>query len=194
MNVHVIGFIFAVAALVQAPQLPTELAQVRFNSGEDVVPYFEGWLRNPDGTFDLVFGYFNRNWKEELAIPPGPDNKVEPGGPDAGQPTYFLPRRQRWIYRLRVPADFGKKEATWTITANRRPDKVVASLIPAEEINERVVMSNGNFDTGVNDPNKPPTLAVTASSTATVTSASPLTANVVDDGLPKPRPTPTPPP
>ena len=56
MNVPLITFILAVAALVQAPQLPTELAQVRFNSGQDVVPYFEGWLRNPDGTFDLVFG------------------------------------------------------------------------------------------------------------------------------------------
>ena len=84
MNVPLITFILAVAALVQAPQLPTELAQVRFNSGQDVVPYFEGWLRNPDGTFDLVFGYFNRNWKEELTIPPGPENNVDPAGPDAG--------------------------------------------------------------------------------------------------------------
>ena len=178
----------------QAPQLPTYIPQIRFNSGQGVVPYYEGWIRNPDGSFDIVFGYFNRNWQQELAIPAGPDNKVEPGGPDAGQPTYFLPRRQRWIYRLGVPADFGKKEATWTITANGRTEKVLASLIPSEEINERVVMSNGNFDTGVNDPNKPPTLTVPASSTATVTSASPLTANVVDDGLPKPRPTPVPPP
>ena len=178
----------------QAPQLPTYIPQIRFNAGQGVVPYYEGWIRNPDGSFDIVFGYFNRNWQQELAIPAGPDNKVEPGGPDAGQPTYFLPRRQRWIYRLRVPADFGKKEATWTITANGRTEKVVASLIPSEEINERVVMSNGNFDTGVNDPNKPPTLTVPALLTATVTSASQLTANVVDDGLPKPRPIPAPPP
>src|SRR5438128_284391 len=106
-----------------AQQLPTELSQVRFNSGQDVVPYFEGWIRNPDGTFDLVFGYFNRNWKEELAIAPGPDNNVAPAGPDSGQPTYFLPRRQRWVYRLRVPADFGSKEVTWTITAYGRTEK-----------------------------------------------------------------------
>src|SRR5436190_7583302 len=103
----VVSLCLCVSVFAQNPaqaQLPTELAQVRFNSGQNIVPYFEGWIRNPDGTFDLVFGYFNRNWKEELTIPAGSDNNVEPGGPDAGQPTYFLARRQRWMYRLRVPA------------------------------------------------------------------------------------------
>src|SRR6476661_1004022 len=100
----------AFTATVHAQQLPTELPSTKFSSGQNVVPYFEGWIRNANGTFDLVFGYFNRNWKEELPIPAGPDNRVEPNGPEAGQPTYFLPRRQRWIYRLRVPADFGNKE------------------------------------------------------------------------------------
>src|SRR5262245_12344469 len=78
-------------------KLPTELSNIRFNSGQSVVPYFEGWIRNTDGTFDLVFGYFNRNWQQELAIAVGKDNDVELGG----QPTYFLPRRQRFIYRVR---------------------------------------------------------------------------------------------
>src|SRR6185295_88242 len=90
-------------------QLPTELPATKFSSGQNIVPYFEGWIRNPDGTFDMVFGYFNRNWQEELAIPAGPDNLVEPGGPDRGQPTYFLPRRQGWVFRVRVPKDFGKQ-------------------------------------------------------------------------------------
>src|SRR5260370_36940876 len=94
------------AAVLHAQQLPTELPSTKFSSGQDVAPYFEGWIRNADGTFDLVFGYFNRNWKEELAIPAGPDNLVEPGGPDRGQPTYFLARRQGWIFRGRVPKDF----------------------------------------------------------------------------------------
>ena len=58
---------------VHARQLPTELPQTKFTSGQDVVPYFEGWIHNPDGTFDLVFGYFNRNWQQELAIPAGPE-------------------------------------------------------------------------------------------------------------------------
>src|SRR3954463_515672 len=96
------------AALLLVAQLPTELPSTKFNSGQDVQPYFEGWIKNADGSFDLVFGYFNRNWQEELAIPAGPDNAIEPGSPDRGQPTYFLPRRQGWVYRLRVPSDFGK--------------------------------------------------------------------------------------
>jgi hypothetical protein len=176
----------------QRQEPPTFIPQVRFNSGQSVVPYYEGWIRNADGSFDIVFGYFNRNWQQELAIPAGPDNKVEPFGGDAGQPTYFLPRRQRWIYRLRVPADFGNREVTWTITANGHTEKVVASLIPAEEINERVVASNGNFDTGVNDPNKAPALTVPASLTATVGASLTLTATATDDGLPKPRNPPAP--
>src|SRR5215204_5772990 len=96
-------------------QLPTELPSTKFKSGQNVVPYFDGWIRNADGTFDLVFGYFNRNWDEDLVIPAGPDNMMEPGGPDRGQPTYFMPRRQGWVFRVRVPRDFGKQVLTWTI-------------------------------------------------------------------------------
>lgn len=168
-------------------QLPTEITQVRFNSGQVVVPYFEGWIRNPDGTFDMVFGYFNRNWKEELAIPVGPDNVVEPGKPDSGQPTYFLPRRQRWAYRVRVPADFGKKSVTWTLTSKGRIEKAYGDLLPEQEITERVVMTNGNFNPGTSDPNKPPVMAIAASKTASVGAPLTLTTQVTDDGLPKPR-------
>src|SRR5712691_1799774 len=77
----------------QVSQLPTQISQTKFDSGQDVVPVYEGWIRNPDGSFDMIFGYFNRNFKEELAIPAGRDNMIEPAGPDRGQPTYFLPRR-----------------------------------------------------------------------------------------------------
>ena len=101
------------AAVLRAQEpssrLPTEtITAIRINSGQSVTPYFEGWIRNADGTFDMVFGYFNRNYQQEFAIPAGPNNRVEPGQPDQGQPTYFLPRRQRYVYRVRVPADFGK--------------------------------------------------------------------------------------
>src|SRR5262245_48110636 len=171
----------------QTSQLPTELPQVRFNSGQNVVPYFEGWIHNPDGTFDLVFGYFNRNWKEELTIPAGTDNKVEPNGPNRDQPTYFLPRRQRWIYRLRVPADFGNKEVTWTITANGKTETAYGTLLPAQEINERVVSSNGNLDPGDGDPNEPPSINIARTQTATTAAPLTLNASVRDDGLPKPR-------
>jgi len=178
-------------ALMLAPpaqQLPTELPQVQFNSGQNIVPYFEGWIRNPDGTYDLVFGYFNRNWKEELTIPPGPENSVEPGGPNRGQPTYFLPRRQRWIFRVRVPADFGQQELTWTITSHGKTEKAYGNLLAAEEITDRVVRTNGNFDPGEGDPNEPPSIRIAPISPATVGMPLTLTTLVTDDGLPKPRP------
>jgi hypothetical protein len=186
---------FAAIALVvlgsvvgEGQQLPTELPSTKFSSGQNIVPYFDGWIRNPDGTFDLVFGYFNRNWKEELAIPAGPDNIVEPGGPDRGQPTFFLPRRQSWVFRVRVPKDFGKQVVTWTIKANGRTEKAYGELLPVEEITERIIMTRGNLNPGDSDPNKPPAITIAPPVTTGGIGASiALTAIVTDDGLPKPR-------
>jgi hypothetical protein len=184
---------FAVDVRAQTPssptKLPTELSNIRFNSGQSVVPYFEGWIRNPDGTFDLVFGYFNRNWEQELAIPAGPDNTVELGGPDSGQPTYFLPRRQRFVFRVRVPREFGKKEVVWSITANGRTEHAFGSLIREQEITERVVMTNGGYNPGLTDPNKPPSVTIAPIQSAVVGSPVTLSVSVTDDGLPKPRAT-----
>jgi hypothetical protein len=120
-------------------------------------------------------------------VPVGADNKVEPASSNGGQPTYFLPRRQRFLYRVRVPADFGKKEVTWTITSNGRTEKGYGTLQPEQEITERVIMTNGNFNPGKDDPNKPPTLAVAPVAAPAVGSPVTLTATAADDGLPKPR-------
>ena len=179
----------ALAALATLhAQLPTELPQTKFTSGQDVVPYFEGWIHNADGTFDLVFGYFNRNWEETPAIAAGAENAVEPGGPDRGQPTFFLPRRQSWVYRVRVPANFGKQVVTWTITANGKTEKAYGDLMPVEEITERIVMTRGNLNPGEDDPNKPPVISVAPVAPAAVNAPVTLVASVTDDGLPKPRP------
>jgi hypothetical protein len=112
---------------------------------------------------------------------------VEPAGPDAGQPTYFLPRRQRWIYRLHVPADFGSKEVSWTITAHGRTEIAYGNLMAPQEINERVVSSNGNLDPGQDDPNEPPSINVSRNQSATLATPLKLSATIRDDGLPKPR-------
>jgi hypothetical protein len=173
-------------------QLPTYNPQTQFSSGQDVVPVYEGWLRNPDGTFTFVFGYFNRNWKEEPVIPAGPDNKLEPGEPDRGQPTYFLPRRQPWVFRVQVPKDWGQQELVWTITAHGRTEKAYAQLIPEEEMLERLIQTRGNLNPGEDDPNKPPSITIPPVPPAELTGSVRLTALVSDDGLPKPRPAPKP--
>ena len=60
-------------------QLPMEPLH---NSGQSVTGAFEGWFQNPDGSFSLLVGYFNRNTKETIEIPVGPNNHIDPGGPD----------------------------------------------------------------------------------------------------------------
>ncbi|HTA69673.1 MAG TPA: hypothetical protein VK776_15390 [Bryobacteraceae bacterium] len=182
---------FVVGVRAQPPA-PTYIPQTKFSTGQDVQPVFEGWLRNADGTFTMVFGYFNRNWQEELAIPAGPDNKIEPGDPDRGQPTYFLPRRQQFIFRVKVSADWGQKELVWSITAHGKTEKAYAQLLPVEEISERMIMTHGGLNPGEDDPNQPPSIKIAPVSTASVTAPLTLTALVTDDGLPKPRPAPKP--
>ena len=183
----VVMLMLAAAVADAQPSFPTAIPQTKFDSGQDIQPYFEGWIRNGDGTFDMVFGYFNRNWKEELAVAAGARNSVEPGGPDRGQPTYFLPRRQGWVYRVRVPANFGKQTVTWTVTANGKTNKAYGELDPVEEITERIIQTRGNLNPGDDDPNKPPTIAVTPLSNVSAGAPIQLVARVTDDGLPKPR-------
>ena len=187
MKLAAVALALTLVGDLTAQQLPTAIPQTKFVSGQNVVPYFEGWIRNADGSFDLVFGYFNRNWQEELAIPAGPDNKFEPGAPDRGQPTYFLPRRQGWVFRVRVPADFGKQVLTWTIKANGKTETAYGELLPVEEITERIIMTRGNLNPGEGDPNKPPAITIAVAATAAAGQPVALTANVTDDGLPKPR-------
>src|ERR1700738_4527272 len=81
-------------------------AQIRYSSGQNVVPVFEGWDRNPDGSFMMVFGYMNRNYEEDVDVPIGPDNKIEPGPADQNQPTHFYPRRQEFVFKVKVPKDW----------------------------------------------------------------------------------------
>ena len=59
--------------------------QMAVSSGQTVAPAFEGWEKNPDGSYNMVFGYFNRNLDEHLQVPVGADNNIEPGGPDQGE-------------------------------------------------------------------------------------------------------------
>ena len=100
-------------SLLAAGQPP--LAPVR-TSGQTITPVYEGWYENPDGTFSLSWGYFNRNSEEIMEIPMGADNRVEPGGPDRGQPTHFGSRRQRGVFTVVVPADFGDNEVNWILS------------------------------------------------------------------------------
>ena len=171
---------------------------VRHARGQEVVPAYEGWERNPDGSFNLVFGTMNRNWEEELDIPIGPANHIEPGGPDQGQPTHFLPRRTRFLFRILVPADFGDQEVVWTLTSPSGQTKTAyATLHPDYFIDDLVIQRNNGVPAADELlTNKFPVLEVEGNTTRTVNVGQPvtLTAVVTDDGVPKlyalpPRPT-----
>src|SRR4051812_1886036 len=110
-----------------AQQVPVEPPHA---SGQGVTAAFEGWYANPDGTSNILIGYYNRNLREALDIPVGSNNRVEPGGPDRGQPTHFLPGRQWGVFVVTVPKDFGDKKLTWTIVANGKTTSVPVSLNP----------------------------------------------------------------
>ena len=96
-------------SILGAGQIP--LSPVR-DAGQTVTPAYEGWYPNPDGTFTLSFGYYNRNREEIVDIPLGPDNFISPGPPNQGQPTRLHPRRHWGVFTVAVPADFGDKRLT----------------------------------------------------------------------------------
>ena len=87
-------------------------------TGQSATPAYEGWYPNGDGTFTLAFGYFNRNLEETLDVPVGPENFVEPGSANQGQPTHFLPGRHWGVFTVTVPADFGDRRVVWTLSSN----------------------------------------------------------------------------
>jgi len=165
-----------------------------YSSGQNVSPAYEGWEQNADGSFNFLFGYMNRNWEEEIDVPVGPDNGIEPGGLDQGQPTRFLPRRNRFVFRVQVPPDFGNKEMVWTLTTRGRTEKAFATLRPDYFINDVVMASEtGALGAGTSSPeiraNQRPVVTLDANQARTVTVGEPLSlvAVVVDDGVPKPR-------
>ena len=77
------GFLIASSAVAWGQSLPVEPAR---ETGSSVTGAFEGWFKNSDGTFGFLLGYYNRNQIQEMEIPIGPNNRIEPGGPDRGQP------------------------------------------------------------------------------------------------------------
>lgn len=129
------------AAIAAGQTLPLE---PRHDSGASVTGSFEGWFKNPDGTFSLLLGYFNRNTTQDLDIAIGPNNRIEPGGPDRGQPTHFLPGRNWGLFAVKVPADFGDNKITWTIVANGQTMVIPASLKVDYEISPFEEAAVGN--------------------------------------------------
>lgn len=193
MNARFYKCTLAAAAFLLAGGVAS--AQLSYSSGQPISPAFEGWDENPDGSFNMIFGYMSQNWEEEIDIPVGMENGISPGAADQGQPTHFYPRRNRFLFKVRVPKDFGTKELVWTLTAHGKTMKAYATLKQDFSVDNMVMASEtGALGAGVSSPeiraNKPPTVEAVGDSVRTVKVGQPLTlmAAVKDDGVPKARP------
>ena len=50
---------------------------------------------------------------------------MEPGGPDLGQPTHFLPGRHTGVFIVTVPKDSARRQRlTWSITVNGQTNSI----------------------------------------------------------------------
>ncbi len=156
-------------------------AQMRFtySSGQIIAPAYEGWRTEDDGSLTMVFGYMNENWQEEFDIPIGPDNDIEPGGPDQGQPTHFYPRRSPFLFTIKIPKDFGDRELIWTLKTHGKVQKAYASLKNDYIIDNQVISTEVGGDFGsLRDElrtNIPPELKVAGDKKRTVKAGAPLT-------------------
>jgi hypothetical protein len=185
------GAVFVIALACAAGK--SESGQLTYARGQNIVAAFDGWERHADGTFGMVFSYYNRNYEEVLDLPIGPNNNIEPGGPDQGQPTHFLPGRHRFVFSVKVPRDWDlKKRLVWTLTVRGKTEKANAFLLPEWEINNQVRAQNGDGSAagGGNaaEYNEAPEIAVGPAQSITLPDSATLTAFVKDDGLPAPKP------
>lgn len=180
MNKVIFTVALAIVVLVQVPgqsqntNVGSQDQGQTYISGQSIIPIYGGWWKNPDGSYDLHFGYLNRNWEEQLDIPIGPNNNITPApfGPDGGQPTHFYPRNNRWQFIVRVPRDFGSKEVVWTVTSHGQTYRAYGTLHPGYVIDDYVIQHEYSSDS--THGRKPPELTVEGEKQRTVKVGQPV--------------------
>ncbi len=138
-----VGWAIATPRAAQVSRAPLVLEPLGA-TGEAIYPALEGWGPDKNGDTLILLGYYNRNKTQELDIPIGADNRIEPGGPDFGQPTHFYAGRQHGVFAIKVPNDFGTQKLTWTLTANGQTSSISFWLNPAYWVNFYKHPANGN--------------------------------------------------
>ena len=154
-------------------QMDLKIRTVR-DSGQPVLPIFEGWYPNEDGTYDLCFGYFSLNRQEVLDIPVGPDNFIEPARFNGVQPTHFVAQGPRefdptrtapgalrgadrsqlegetCVFVVNVPADIGSERVWWNLRIDgqtyRVPGHITVRPYMIDNLTNSVGVSMGSFE------------------------------------------------
>ena len=145
-------------------QMDWQLGTVRA-SGQPVIPLFEGWYANPDGTYDLCFGFFNLNREEALDIPIGADNFIEPARFNGIQPTHFPALgvadplrpgrmvREYCVFAVNVPEDIGSERVWWNLRIDghtyRVPGHITAPPWRVDNLMNSVGTALMDFENGV---------------------------------------------
>ncbi|MDA0279389.1 MAG: hypothetical protein O3C29_02980 [Proteobacteria bacterium] len=92
--------------------------------GLAIIPFMEGWYDNEDGTVTVSFGYHNRN-TEDVIVPLGGNNRIEPAQLDGMQPEIYFPGRHPGVFAVTIPASMGDESVWWHIkTGNLEELKV----------------------------------------------------------------------
>ena len=165
----------------QSTSVPTP----RRGAGDSVTGAYEGWYYNPDGSRSFLVGYYNRNSQQELDIPVGPNNRIEPGGPDMGQPTHFLAGRQWGMFIVNAPKEFKPADSyVWTIVANGQSTSIPLRLnadyvmSPFTEIAVNNTPPVLRFDTAGKTTQGPVANIAAAAAALTASVAAPMPLNV----------------
>src|SRR5690242_16259443 len=106
------GFVVGVAAILFSVS-PFALRASEVQQNQPIYPVYDGYLKNPDGSYTLSFAYFSHN-ANEITIQPGANNAFAPAPGDRMQPITFLPGHWRYQCVMVVPADFDGK-LKWTL-------------------------------------------------------------------------------
>jgi hypothetical protein len=176
-----------VCVLLEAGTVQAQsVVSTRHWNGQGIAPVYEGFDINFDGTFNMWFGYMNRNFEEEVDVPVGPDNNFEPGG-DRGQPTHFGTRRHKDVFKVVVPKDFGEStRLVWSITVRGRKESAAGTLNRVWQI-DRLRTTRGGNSENINSNTPPVARVAVDASPAAVGRPVVLRVSATDDGLPKKR-------
>jgi len=105
--------LFATAAISVSAQQPRFLS-LTGPEGLPIIPVFEGWVANPDGTTSYSFGIINRN-DVAVEIPLGENNYIEPAKYSGVQPTHFPAGRSTGVFTVTVPASEQENDVWWYV-------------------------------------------------------------------------------
>jgi hypothetical protein len=89
-------------------------AEAFAQQNQPIYPVYDGFLKNPDGSYTIAFAYFSHN-ADVVTIPPGQANQFLQAPADRQQPTTFKPGHWRFQCVMVVGPEFDGK-MTWSLT------------------------------------------------------------------------------